>query len=84
MITERTMEETRIKRANGKTYTIMIFSIDGEKYWRVGGYTSERDAIAKELQEACGYPISEYGFSDFGTISGVAYWESREKSIHKE
>ena len=78
------MEQVRIKKVDDKTYTIMIFSMDGEMYWRVSGYKSKRDSIAKELQKKCGYPLDEFGFSDFGTIDNTAYWESREKSIYKE
>ena len=78
------MEQTRIKRVNDKVYTILIFSVDGEIYWRVTGYVGDDEEIAKILQEKCDFPISEYGFSDFGIIDGTAYWESRAKSTIKE
>ena len=78
------MEDKRKIRYRGDVYNVMIFTIDGEIYWRATGYRFKESGVAAVLQEICGFPIDEYGFSDFGVIDRTAYWESREQSTNKE
>jgi len=78
------MEAPHNRIIDGRKYNIMVFSLDGELYWRVKNYKSKKEVIAKELQNKCGYPIEKFGFSDFGVIDNTAYWESREQSTYRE